>query len=292
MPEKKLKLALPKGSLLEQTLKIFSSAGFEFIFTNRRSYTPAINDPEIECVLLRAQEIPRYVSKGMIDVGIAGDDWIGESEAKVKELASLEYSKKNVKKIKWVLAVSKKSDIKNLSDLEGKTIATELVKTVEKILKQRGVKARVEFSWGATEVKPGRFCDAIVELTETGSSIEANNLRIIETLFESGTKLITNESAYKNPWKREKMEDLAFLLAGSVEGRKNVMLMMHVPQDKLQETLKNLPETHPTIKKITGEPIYDVTLSVKNEEARTLIPKLKKMGCAEIVEFPINTSSK
>ncbi|OIP75718.1 MAG: ATP phosphoribosyltransferase [Parcubacteria group bacterium CG2_30_36_18] len=287
MEEKKLKLGIPKGSLQERTLKIFQRAGFEIEVPERR-YILNIDDPEIECLLLRPQEIPKYVEKGKLDVGLSGDDCILEAKAKVIEVCDLRYTKQ-IKRLRWVLAVPKDSKIKSIKDLQGKIISTEAVNLVKDYLKKNKVKAKIEFSWGATEVKPPRFSDAIIDLTETGASLRAHNLKIIDTILLSSTKLITNKSTWQDKWKQEKIKDLALLLQGAVKGEEVVSLMMHVPGGKLKTILKVLPKLKsPTIKKLTGENWYDVTISCDTKETRELIPRLKRMGCQGIVEFPIN----
>ena len=286
MVENKLKLGIPKGSLQEYTIKIFQSADFD-INVPERGYFLKIDDPEIECFLLRPQEIPRYIEKGKLDLGISGDDWILESKAKIIEVCDLKYAKQKIKKVKWVLAVPQSSKIKSVKDLKGKTISTEAVNLVKNYLKKSKVKARVEFSWGTTEVKPPRFADAICDITETGASLRAHNLKVIDTILVSSTKLITNKQAWQDKWKKEKIKDLALLLQGAVGGEEMVNIMMHIPGTKLNRILKFLPKA-PTIKKLIGENWYDIEISCKERETRELIPRLKRMGCQGIVEFPIN----
>jgi len=284
---KTIKLGIPKGSLQEYTIKIFKLAGFD-INIPERGYFLRIDDPEIECFLLRPQEIPKYVEKGKLDLGISGDDWILESKAKIIEICDLKYAKQEIKKVKWVLTVSKDSKIKSIKDLEGKTISTEAVNLVKDYLKKNKVKAKVEFSWGAAEVKPPRFADAMVDITETGASLRAHNLKILDTILVSSTKLITNKTTWQDKWKKEKISDLALLLQGAVKGEEVINLMMHVPGEKLNRILKVLPKLKsPTIKKLTGENWYDVEISCKEKETRELIPKLKRMGCQGIVEWPV-----
>jgi len=285
MAENKLKLGIPKGSLQENTLKIFKSAGFD-IDVPERGYFLKIDDPEIECFLLRPQEIPRYIEKGKLDLGISGDDWILESKAKIIEVCDLKYAKQEIKKVKWVLAVPENSKIKSVKDLEGKTISTEAVNLVKNYLKKSKVKARVEFSWGTTEVKPPRFADAICDITETGVSLRAHNLKVIDTILVSSTKLITNKQAWQDKWKKEKIKDLALLLQGAVGGEEMVNIMMHIPGTKLNRILKFLPKS-PTIKKLIGENWYDIEISCKERETRELIPKLKRIGAQGIVEWPV-----
>ena len=285
MAENKLKLGIPKGSLQENTLKIFKSAGFD-IDVPERGYFLKIDDPEIECFLLRPQEIPRYIEKGKLDLGISGDDWILESKAEIIEVCDLKYAKQEIKKVKWVLAVPENSKIKSVKDLEGKTISTEAVNLVKNYLKKSKVKARVEFSWGTTEVKPPRFADPICDITETGVSLRAHNLKVIDTILVSSTKLITNKQAWQDKWKKEKIKDLALLLQGAVGGEEMVNIMMHIPGTKLNRILKFLPKS-PTIKKLIGENWYDIEISCKERETRELIPKLKRIGAQGIVEWPV-----
>ncbi|PIZ89372.1 MAG: ATP phosphoribosyltransferase [Candidatus Nealsonbacteria bacterium CG_4_10_14_0_2_um_filter_37_10] len=285
MADKKIKLGIPKGSLQENTLKIFKSAGFD-IDVPERGYFLKIDDPEIECFLLRPQEIPRYIEKGKLDLGISGDDWILESKAEIIEVCDLKYAKQEIKKVKWVLAVPENSKIKSVKDLEGKTISTEAVNLVKNYLKKSKVKARVEFSWGTTEVKPPRFADAICDITETGASLRAHNLKVIDTILVSSTKLITNKQAWQDKWKKEKIKDLALLLQGAVGGEEMVNIMMHIPGTKLNRILKFLPKS-PTIKKLIGENWYDIEISCKERETRELIPKLKRIGAQGIVEWPV-----
>ena len=287
MADKKIKLGIPKGSLQENTLKIFKSAGFD-IDVPERGYFLKIDDPEIECFLLRPQEIPRYIEKGKLDLGISGDDWILESKAKIIEVCDLKYAKREIKKVKWVLAVPKDSKIKSVKDLKGKTISTEAVNLVKDYLKKNKVKAKVEFSWGTTEVKPPRFADAICDITETGASLRAHNLKVIDTILVSSTKLIANKKAWQDKWKKEKIKDLALLLQGAVKGEEVVNLMMHIHGKKLNRILKVLPKLKsPTIKKIAGENWYDVTIGCKEKDTRELIPKLKRIGVQGIVEWPV-----
>jgi ATP phosphoribosyltransferase len=224
MEKKVLKLGIPKGSLLEHTLQVFERAGFN-IEVSRRSYVLKIDDPEIEAFIVRPQEIPRYVERKQLDLGISGEELIEESKAKVIKVCDLKYAKQKIKKVKWVLAVSKDSDIKSVKDLEGKVISTEIVNITKDYLKKKGVKANIEFSHGATEVKPPRFTDAIVEVTETGTSLKAHNLKILDTVFESSPKLITNEQSWQDEWKKKKIEDIAILLKGAVESERTFGLL-------------------------------------------------------------------
>src|SRR5439155_11575520 len=243
----KLKLGLPKGSLQEASILLFRRAGYE-ITVNPRSYFPHVDDEDMECMLIRAQEMARYVEDGILDAGLTGKDWILENEANVCEVADLIYSKQTFGKVRWVLAVPEGSEFRAVKDLEGKTIATELVKVTERYLAQNGIKARVEFSWGATEVKPPVLADAIVEVTETGSSLRANGLRIMETVLESNTKLIANHRSWADAWKRQKIETLVMLLQGAIEASGKVGLMLNVQRGDLDSVLAALPALkRPTI---------------------------------------------
>jgi len=285
---KKLKLGLPKGSLQESTISIFEKAGYK-IRVNERSYFPAIDDPEIECMLIRAQEMARYIQNGVIDCGITGKDWIMENGAKVIEMADLVYSKQGMRSVKWVLAVPVASKIKSVRDLRGKRIATEAVNLTKEYLRKNKVKAIVEFSWGATEVKPPRLADAIVEITETGASLEANNLRIVETILESTPRLIMNKEAFKNSWKRKKVEKLALLLRGAIDAFGKVGLMMNVRKKDLRKILKILPALQkPTISPLSDPRWVDITTIIDEKVVRDLIPKLKEAGATGIVEYPLN----
>ena len=285
---KKLKLGLPKGSLQESTISIFEKAGYK-IRVNERSYFPAIDDPEIECMLIRAQEMARYIQNGVIDCGITGKDWIMENGAKVIEMADLVYSKQGMRSVKWVLAVPVASKIKSVRDLRGKRIATEAVNLTKEYLRKNKVKAIVEFSWGATEVKPPRLADAIVEITETGASLEANNLRIVETILESTPRLIMNKEAFKNSWKRKKVEKLALLLRGAIDAFGKVGLMMNVRKKDLRKILKILPALQkPTISPLSDPRWVDITTIIDEKVVRDLIPKLKEAGATGIVENPLN----
>lgn len=285
---KKLKLGLPKGSLQESTISIFEKAGYR-IRVDERSYFPSIDDPEIECMLIRAQEMARYVQDGVIDCGITGEDWIMESRAKVVKMANLVYSKQGMRPVKWVLAVPAASKIKSAKDLKGKRIATEAVNLTKEYLRKNKVKAIVEFSWGATEVKPPKLADAIVEITETGASLEANNLRIIETILESTPRLIMNKEAFKNSWKRKRVEKIALLLRGAIDAFGKVGLMMNVRKKDLKKALKILPALQkPTISPLSDPRWVDITTIIDEKVVRDLIPKLKEAGATGIVEYPLN----
>jgi ATP phosphoribosyltransferase len=284
----KLKLGIPKGSLENATIDLFRRAGFN-ITTSSRSYFPAIDDPEIECMMIRAQEMARYVEDGVLDAGLTGRDWIEESEAKVHAVADLIYAKQSFGKVRWVLAVPESSDFQTVKDLEGKIIATELVATTKRYLAANGVKAKVEFSWGATEVKPPVLADAIVEVTETGSSLRANKLRIIETVLESNTQLIANLNAWRDSWKRRKMEDVRMLLEGAINALGKVGLMLNVRRECLPAILNILPALkNPTISTLSDEEWVAVHTILDELTVRNIIPRLKEAGGQGIVEYPLN----
>ncbi|MCH9045346.1 MAG: ATP phosphoribosyltransferase [SAR324 cluster bacterium] len=283
-----LKLGIPKGSLQEATVEIFRKAGFKISISDR-SYYPVIDDPEIECLLLRAQEIARYVELGLLDAGLTGYDWIVENGAEVKEVADLVYSKTGTGKARWVLAVPNDSSIRSVKDLQGKRIATEAMNLTKGYLARNGVDALVEFSWGATEVKPPKLADAIVEITETGSSLRANNMRIVDTILETNTKLIANLQAWEDPEKRRKIEQLGMLLEGAILAVDKVGLMMNVPNQHLDAILEVLPAMNtPTISALTDRDWADVLVILEEKQARELIPELKRQGAQAIVEFPLN----
>lgn len=288
MSEKILKLGIPKGSLQESTARLFKKAGFT-ITISERSYFPHCDDSEISSMLIRAQEMARYVGDGIIDAGLTGRDWVMEQGASVVEVAELRYAKAGLRPVRWVLAVPNDSPIKSVKDLQGKRIATELVSFTQKFLKKHGVKATVEFSWGATEVKPPLLCDAIVELTETGSSLRANNLRIVETLLESQTLFIANKEAYKNPWKRKKIENLVMLLQGAIAAEEKVGLKMNVPDKVLKKVIEVLPALHtPTISSLSDTGWRSLEVIVDEKIVRDIIPALKQAGASGIVEYPLN----
>ncbi len=284
----KLKLGLPKGSLQDATLELFRRAGFE-IKINPRSYFPAIDDDEVECMLIRAQEMARYVEDGILDAGLTGNDWILENEADIVEIADLIYAKQTFGKVRWVLAVPEKSDCQSVKDLQGKIIATELVNVTERYLARNGVKAKVEFSWGATEVKPPVLADAIVEVTETGSSLRANGLRIVETVLESNTKFFANRAAWDDAWKRSKMENIVMLLKGAIEASGKVGLMLNVHKDDLASVLAVLPALkRPTISHLSDEDWLAVNTIIEEKTVREIIPRLKAAKAQGIVEYPLN----
>jgi ATP phosphoribosyltransferase len=283
-----LALGLPKGSLQAATFALFKKAGWNFR-VGERSLTPSVDDPEISCLLIRAQEMAGYVEKGVLDAGLTGADWVVEQGAKVKEICSLTYSKSSFRKVRWVVAAPEDSSIRTVKDLAGKRIATEAVNMTRRYLKERGVKAEVEFSWGATEIKPPLLCDAIVELTETGSSLRANNLRIIDTVMESETVMVANRESYKKPWKREKIETIALMLRGAIEAEKKVGLKMNVPKTKLEQVLAVLPAMHsPTVNSQSDPNWLAIEVIIDEKQVRELVPKLKKSGASGIIEYPLN----
>ena len=283
-----LKLGIPKGSLENATIDLFRRAGFQ-ITTSSRSYVPGIDDPEIECMLIRAHEMARYVEDGILDAGLTGRDWIEENESDVVAVADLIYAKQSFGKVRWVLAVPEASNFKTVHDLEGRIIATELVATTRRYLAAHGVKAKVEFSWGATEVKPPVLADAIVEVTETGSSLRANNLKIIDTLLESNTQLIANTTSWADPGKRRKLEDIRMLLQGAINALGKVGLMLHVHKSNLSAVLGVLPALkRPTISHLSDEEWLAVNTILDESTVRDIIPRLKQAGGEGIVEYPLN----
>jgi ATP phosphoribosyltransferase len=284
----KLKIGLPKGSLQETTFKLFKNAGYN-IKLRERSYIPTIDDPELEGLVIRAQEMARYVEDGILDMGITGLDWVLEQDAKVVELVRLKYGKVGFRGVKWVVAVPADSPIKSIKDLKGKKIATELVGYTRKYLKKKGIDAAVEFSWGATEVKPPLLADAIVEVTETGASLKANNLRIIDTILESETVLIANKNAWKDEWKKRKMENVVILLKGALLAEEKVGLKMNVPRNRLEKVIKILPSLHtPTISNLSDKGWIAIEVIMDEETVRDLIPDLKRAGAQGIVEYPLS----
>lgn len=283
-----LRLGLPKGSLEETTVDMFRRAGYK-IDIQSRSYYPAINDPEIECVLIRAQEMARYVEEGLLDAGLTGYDWILENGADVVEIAELVYGKVGRKPLRWVLAVPCDSDIHGIQDLAGKRIATEAVGMTKRYLAQHGVEASVEFSWGATEVKPPKLADAIVEITETGSSLKANNLKIIDTLCETTTRFIANKEAAQDPFKRQKMDRLALLLKSVLAAETKVGLMLNVHKNNLQQVVKLLPALQrPTVAHLSDPEWFSLTTVIDQQVARDLIPELLAAGGEGLVEYSLN----
>jgi len=283
-----LKLGIPKGSLEEATVKLFANAGY-IIKIKSRSYFPSIDDDEIECMLIRAQEIARYVADGVLDAGLTGKDWVMENRADVVEVADLVYSKQSSRPVKWVLAVPNDSSIQSVKDLQGKRIATEVVNMTADYLKKHGVTAHVEFSWGATEVKPPKLADAIVEITETGSSLRANNLRIVDTLMESTTKFIMNKDAHKDEWKKDKVDRLVLMLRSAMAANGKVGLMMNVPKSKLSAVMEILPpDKKPTIAELSDKDWVDLSVIMEEKMVRDIAPDLKRVGAEDIVEYPLN----
>ncbi|TDJ50130.1 MAG: ATP phosphoribosyltransferase [Nitrospina sp.] len=283
-----LKLGIPKGSLEEATVKLFAKAGYQ-IKISSRSYFPSIDDDEIECMLIRAQEIARYVADGVLDAGLTGKDWIMENRVEVEDIADLVYSKTSARPVRWVLAVPNDSDIQSVKDLEGKRIATEAVNMTTDYLKKHGVTASVEFSWGATEVKPPKLADAIVEVTETGNSLRANNLRIVDTIMESNTKFIMNKTAYQDEWKRNKVDRLVLMLKGAMAANSKVGLLMNIPKSALAAIMKILPQgIKPTVAELSDPQWVDLTVILEEKLVRDIVPDLKSAGAEDIVEFPLN----
>ena len=284
----KLKLGIPKGSLENATIDLFRRAGFN-ITTSSRSYFPAIDDPDIECMLIRAQEMARYVDDGVLDAGLTGRDWVLETDATVHTVADLIYAKQSFGKVRWVLAAPENSPFHTVQDLEGKIIATELVSATRRYLKSHGVTAKVEFSWGATEVKPPVLADAIVEVTETGSSLRANKLRIIETVMESNTQLIANVGSWDDPWKRRKLQDIEMLLQSAINALGKVGLMLNVLRADLPGLLSLLPALKkPTISNLSDQDWVAVHTILDETTVRIIIPRLKEAGAQGIVEYPLN----
>ena len=296
----KLKVGLPKGSLQDATIQLFARAGFN-IYASTRSYFPTIDDPEIECMLIRAQEMARYVADGVLDAGLTGQDWIAEhasgsaaagspnSPAAVVSLADLVYSKQSFGRVRWVLAVPEESRYQRPQDLEGATIATELVRATQAYFQRLGVNVNVEFSWGATEVKPPMLADAIVEVTETGSSLRANRLRIIDTVLESNTQLIANPTSLNDDWKRTKLENIALLLRAAIEAHGRVGIMLNVRRKDLDTILSLLPALQrPTISPLSDDQWVAVNTIIEERTVRDLIPRLKGARAEGIVEYPLN----
>ncbi|MGA7089637.1 MAG: ATP phosphoribosyltransferase [Candidatus Acidiferrales bacterium] len=283
-----LKLGIPKGSLQDATIELFTRAGWR-IAVSSRSYYPTIDDPDIECMLVRAQEMARYVGSGALDAGITGKDWILETNGSVEEVAELVYAKTSLGRVRWVLAVAEDSPVQSVRDLEGKVIATEAVRLTEKYLERNGVRARVEFSWGATEVKVPQLADAIVEVTETGSSLRANHLRIVDTLLESAPWFIANRESWRKPEKREKIENLVLLLEGAIKAYNRVGLMLNVRREDLASVLAALPALrNPTIAQLSDADWVAINTIVEERAVRQLIPRLKAARAEGIVEYPLN----
>ena len=283
-----LKLGIPAGSLQESTAALFSKAGYNIRFSSR-SYYPTIDDPEIECLLIRAQEMARYVEQGILDAGITGHDWVLETQANVVEICEMVFSKVSRRKVRWVLAVPEDSDIQSVQDLAGKRIATEAVGLTRNYLAEHGVEATVEFSWGATEVKPPQLADAIVEVTETGSSLRANNLRILDTVIESSTRLIANNDAVADEWKKTKLDNIALMLQSCLDAEGKAGLMMNVRRADLPTILDQLPALQqPTVSSLSDPDWVAVNTILDGPTVRMIIPVLKAAGARGIVEYPIN----
>jgi len=284
----KLRIGIPKGSLQESTLRLFRNAGY-MIKLAERSYVPAIDDPELEGLVIRAQEMGRYVENGILDMGVTGLDWVLEQNSKVKEVARLRYSKVGFKGVKWVVAVPNDSPIKNIRGLKGKVIATELVGFTTRFLKAQKIDATVEYSWGATEAKPPRLADAIVEVTETGASLVANNLRIIDTILESETVVIANRAAFRDKWKRTKIENIVMLLKAALLADGKVGLKMNVPKGRLKTVIGILPSLHtPTVSSLSDGSWVAIEVIIDEQVVRDIIPSLRRAGAEGIVEYPLN----
>ncbi len=286
--KQQLRIALPKGSLQESTYKLFERAGWK-ISSSSRSYFPRMDDNELSAVLIRAQEIARYVEEGVMDCGLTGRDWVAENNADVVEVASLVYAKQEAKPVRWVVAVPNDSNINTVKDLEGLRIATELVNTTKRYLEANGVNAHVEFSWGATEAKVPELVDAIVDVTETGSSLRANNLRIMDTVIESVTVLIANKKSWEDPFKRRKLEQMAMLLQGALRAEGRVGLKMNVPEDNVKRVISLLPSMKgPTISKLAESTWVAIETVIEEKTVREIIPQLKSAGAQDIIEYPLN----
>jgi len=284
----KLRLGIPKGSLQDATVQLFARAGFN-IYANGRSYFPGTDDPEVECMLIRAQEMARYVEHGVLDAGLTGRDWVIESGLDVETVADLIYAKQSRGKVRWVLAVPEDSPFRRAQDLDGRIIATELVSVTKNYFASRGINVTVEFSWGATEVKPPTLADAIVEVTETGSSLRANRLRIIETVLESNTQLIANRSAWQEEWKRQKIQNIALMLCGAIAAQGRVGLMLNVQTRDLDAVLAVLPALkRPTVAALSDPEWVAVNTIIEESTAREVIPRLKAANAQGIVEYPLN----
>ena len=283
-----IRLGLPKGSLQDATGELFRRAGYKITFSSR-SYFPSIDDDEIECMLLRAQEMARYVADGILDAGLTGYDWVVETGADVHEVAELVFSKVSRRPVRWVLCVPNDSPVQKVEDLQGARIATEAVGMTQRYLAKHGVTANVEFSWGATEVKPPVLADAIVEVTETGSSQRANNLRIVDEVLQSTTRFIANREAYEDPKKKQKIDDLALMLRGAIAADGKVGLMMNVPRDRVTDILEMLPALdNPTVSNLADDSWVDVITVLDETVVRRIIPRLKEAGARGIVEYPLN----
>ena len=288
VPAKKLRLGIPKGSLQDATIALFARAGFN-IYASGRSYFPTVDDPEIECMLIRAQEMARYVEHGALDAGLTGSDWVADSGLEVQTVTDLVYAKQSRSKVKWVLAVPQDSPYQKAEDLKDCIIATELVNTTKSYFDRKGVPVKVEFSWGATEVKPPILADAIVEVTETGSSLRANRLRIIDTVIESVTQLIANKKSWQDDWKRKKIDNLALMLRGAIDAQGRVGLMLNVRKAQLDKVLGVLPALNsPTVSSLSDADWVAVNTILEESVVRDVLPRLKDAGATGIVEYPLN----
>ncbi len=286
--QQKLRISLPKGSLQDATMHLMDKAGFHFSVSSR-SYFPSIDDDELEAMLIRAQEIPRYVEDGVFDCGLTGKDWIMENEVEVVEVSELIYAKQSMRPVRWVLAVHESSKVQSVKDLQGKRLATELVNVTKNYLKKNKVTAEVEFSWGATEVKTPELVDAIVEVTETGSSLRANKLRIVETVLESTTRFIANKESWKDPWKRVKIENMAMLLHGAIQAEAKVGLKMNIRKTDLNRILKLIPALRrPTISQLSDDNWVAIETIIDENIVRKIIPELKRAKAEGIIEYPLN----
>jgi ATP phosphoribosyltransferase len=288
MPDKLIKLGIPAGSLQEATAELFKKAGYTIKFS-ARSYYPEIDDEEIECMLIRAQEMARYVEQGVLDAGITGYDWVLENNSQVHEVCELMFSKVSRRPVRWVLCVPNDSPVQSVKDLQGKRIATEVVGLTTRYLEKHGVTAQVEFSWGATEVKPPKLADAIVEVTETGSSLKANNLRIVDEVLQSTTRFIANKTAWQQQWKREKLENISLMLQSCLAAEGKVGLMMNVRRSDLAAIIRELPALQkPTVSSLSDPDWVDVNTIVDESFVRMIVPRLKAAGARGVVEYPIN----
>jgi ATP phosphoribosyltransferase len=285
--ERVLKVGIPKGSLTDSTVDLFNRAGFQLNISSR-GYYPSIDDPEINCVMFRAQEMSRYVEDGVLDCGLTGHDWIRENASDVHEICELVYSKATAQPTRWVLAVPNESAVRSVKDLEGGIIATELVNSTRRYFESKGVNVRIEFSWGATEVK-ARLLDGIVDVTETGSSLKANNLRIVDELMTSTPRFIANRRAYAEPWKRDKIDSIALLLRGAIEARAKVGLKLNVPRANLEKVIALLPaERSPTISSLADENYVAVEVILEATVERAIVPQLQRAGASGIIVYPLN----
>jgi ATP phosphoribosyltransferase len=288
MSDNVLKLGIPAGSLKDSTAALFKKAGYNITFSSR-SYYPSIDDGEIECLLIRAQEMARYVEQGILDAGITGHDWVVETEADVVEVCELVFSKVSRRPVRWVLCVPNDSPVQSVKDLEGKRIATEVIGMTKRYLAKHGVEATVEFSWGATEVKPPELADAIVEVTETGSSLRANDLRIVDEVMQSTTRFIANKAAHADPWKKQKLDNIALMLRSCLAAEGKVGLMMNVARSNINTILELLPALQtPTVASLSDPDWVDINTIVEEQVVRSIVPQLKAAGAKGIVEYPIN----